>query len=111
MKEERFEPNGMDIRVRVSGPQVTANKEDKGDRPCMYVFVDGEEFVVHEVEFHGPTVLQQNFAGGCPITGAILWLQTSDPVTVRWRDDMRLAPHMVARRRLEVLDDVMRQAT
>ena|SRR6266545_2514641 len=96
------------IRVRVSGPQVDANKRDKGDRPCMYVFVDGKEFVCHEVEFHGPTRLIQDFGSGCPVTGAILWLETDHPVTMTLRENRDEAEHRIARR-AGALDDVERR--
>jgi hypothetical protein len=96
------------VRVRVSGPQVDANKRDKGDRPCMYVFVDGTEFVCHEVEFHGETRLVQDFGEGCPVTGAILWLETEHPVTMVTRENRDIVEHRIARR-VGGLDDVERK--
>jgi hypothetical protein len=107
---QTFEPTEATplIKVRVSGPQVGENKRDQGDRPCMYVFHDGEEVVAHEVEFHGQTWLRQDFVEGCPVTGAVLWLETASPVTVYWREDLRMSPHLVALNK-HTLDDVERR--
>lgn len=103
MREETIYPGPEDpIRVRVSGPRVGENKNDNGDRPCMWVFVPhhsqdedgtpmeraGQELLAHEVEFFGHTTLRQDFAvgGGCPVTGAIIWLETYVPAVIRWRE-------------------------
>lgn len=80
-------------RVRVSGPQVAANKRDRGDRPCMWLFVDGEEYLCHEVKFHGATRIVQDFGDGEPSTGAIIWIETDDPVTTVLRTDRRTVFH------------------
>ena len=116
--------------MRVSGPQVGANKRDAGDRPCMYVFpgddwfiedehgplenggelVKGVEHMGHEVRFTGPTTLVQEFDEGCPTTGAILWLETTEPLYLIVRENHDLHPHVKAKMG-GLLDDVERRET
>lgn len=98
---------GGRVYVRVSGPQVGLNKTDKGDRPCMYVFANGEEVMGHEVLFHGPVTLRQEFEEGCPTTGAILWLESKHGVTLTVRENHDLHAHVQAKRE-GLLDDVPR---
>lgn len=93
--------------VRVSGPQVGLNKSDHGDRPCMYLFEGGEEWMGHEVVFHGETRLLQEFNEGCPATGAILWLETDEPVTLIVRENHDLHAHVEALQQ-NAIDDVPR---
>ena len=100
--------DGGKIYVRVSGPQVGENKKDVGDRPCMYVFPGhGEELVGHEVVFHGESRIIQEFEEGCPTTGAILWIETTESVTliVRENHDTQAHEHGLA---AHTIDDVER---
>jgi hypothetical protein len=38
----------------------------------------------------------------------VLWLETASPVTVYWREDLRMSPHLVALNK-HTLDDVERR--
>lgn len=93
--------------ARVSGPQVAANKRDRGDKPTWYVFVNGEEHLVHEVFFHGKTLGRQDFNQRIHPTGAIIWLETRDSITTVLRSDREVGPHNQAEA-LGHLDDALR---
>lgn len=103
----RYFPPGEKKWVRVSGPQIGANKGDHRDRPCMYVFVAGAEFLCHEIVFEGLTRMVQDFEKGCSTTGAVLWLETEDGLYAYFRNDRDNVAHQRAVR-VGAIDDAER---
>ena len=86
------------VRIRVPGAQVGANKKDQGDRPCMLIQHEGREVLAHDVRWgdiiHGSTDspapagrITQNFVTGCPVTGALIWLELVGFVVAEVREN------------------------
>lgn len=80
-------PAGEVKRVRVPGMAVAACKKAGRDvQPCLLLEVtldtDPVRFLGREVVFHGLTRIVQSVEEPCPVTGAIIWLETGDEVTI-----------------------------
>ena len=83
------------VQVRVPGAQIGACKRAEGDvKPCILVeffddFEGGECYdrvLCHRIDFHGETRMKQSIGSPCPLTGAILWLESFAQVTMFGRE-------------------------
>lgn len=80
------------VKVRVPGVMVSTCKEHETDCvPCILVewfknpedpFDEPLRFLCHEVGFLGYTNMRQSVAEPCDLTGAILWLETIEPLVL-----------------------------